>query len=185
MRDYKCYIYRKSGNKLELNDNDACWAGVQDYKGGDIYIGEFTDKKTIRHVKELISILNEITPTSLVKENKKRYIKFKLLDNYQKNLVVLNFIRNLWYEPYGVIDYTKKFFEYLKESKDKYEDPLQRLTWANKKASVGFFSNSIHFDHCNITASNKLKIKTKEQLFAYDGYTQSGFLSDGEEEEDD
>lgn len=186
MRTFACHYYKMEKEKLVKNDNSACWAGLRRYESTkEIYIDEFEMPRTKDHIDRLVKIVNEITPCEIITINKKRYIKVKMLETYDQSLVVLNFIRNLWYEPIPfaigskeyeakVGLYTDTFFEILKKS--RFKDPLKRLTKANKVACEKAGAKS-YYGHSNFNIADKLKIKEKEQLLKYKGESTSGFLT--------
>lgn len=200
MRDYGCYVYREVDGKLS-GGRYACWGAVSSFfdrvlnasspkKGHEtIHISHFDCDETQSYQSMLIGLINEITPceiyekesslieklVSTVKKVEKRYIKYKLLNTYDQNLILLNFIRNLWHPPEGFVGYTVKFFKALEESKNHYQDPLQRLTWANREASPA--SLVYPPGHSNVHGKDKLKIKTVEDLLAFNGYSTMHFLT--------
>lgn len=130
---------------MRESDFTSCWGGVMgsmwfwqkekstkprsgtDYpfKNQLIWIDKWKEPETVDYAPELVSIINEITPCEIQGD----LIQFLLLDTYRKSYLLLNFIRNLWYEP--MPKYTAVFFKSLGPSKKKYSDPLARLTWAN------------------------------------------------------
>lgn len=186
--DFSCYLYwRTEKGAYDMNSNNACWAGIRYYydsKDGGyysdkkqdvefIYIKDFERVETLPYLDLLISIINEITPCEIMEANKTKYIKFKLLKTYNQSLVLLNFIRNLWYCPkpyYGKTEpgfgYTVTFFETLKASKK--EDPLERLTEANNAACKEIKSSS-SFGHSNVHPYGSLKVKKTKDLLAFKG----------------
>jgi hypothetical protein len=168
LRSYACYFGfeadKKAGTRFSVQSH-ACWGGVQ-YQYGPkrdcVIIDKFTYASTAKYQRLLISLINEITPCSIITRKSKKYIKFKLLGTYDKSLVLLNFIRNLWHEP--LPGYSKDFFEVLRTSK-KYKDPLARLMWANKKA-VEMNARKIIYSpgHSNVHPPERLKIKRSYML---------------------
>ena len=113
MRCYKCYIYHLQNKKLVKNSNDACWAGLNRARFSDdkgdyiildaktkdyIYIDKYIEPEiTDKQRKRIIYLLNKITLCKFEKIDNKTYIKYKLLNNHYSNLLLLNFIRILWY----------------------------------------------------------------------------------------
>lgn len=204
MRSFSCHYYKFEKEKLVKNSNSACWAGLRRYESTEnpdgnygarkyiiqedyntIYIDEFEVPRTKDHIDRLVKIVNEITPCELVTINKKKYIKFKMLETYDQSLVVLNFIRNLWYEPIPYMTsskeyaekeglYTDAFFETLKKS--RFKDPLKKLTKANKVACEKAGAKS-YYGHSNFNIASKLNIKETSQLLKYKGESTSGFLT--------
>ncbi len=146
-----------------------------------IFIKDFEYNETKEHIYNFIKLINEITPCEIVKINEIKYIQIDLLDTYDQSLIVLNFIRNLWYNPtnqFGSIinedSYCTAFFKncFTKE----YEEPLSQLTYANKIACEVSKVNGA-YGHSNINHHFKLKIKTLEELLAYKGQSTIEFLS--------
>lgn len=196
MRTFACHYYKIEKENLIKNTNYACWAGLrnfdistgkyilrQDYN--TIYIDEFEIPKTKNYIDLMVKIVNEITPCELVTIDNKKYIKFKMLDTYDQSLVLLNFIRNLWFEPIPYMYdskeyddkvgiYTDTFFETLKKS--RFKDPLKKLTKANKVACEKVGAKN-YYGHSNYNIASKLKIKNKDELLNYKGYSTSAFLT--------
>lgn len=169
-----CIYYAFINKKFTQNGNTACWAGIRSYlhnKGPKyIYITQYDEKETKEYQKLLVSLINKITPCVFLKRQNVIYIKYQLLENhYNRNLVLLNFIRNLWDNPLFPYNenYTKKFFESVKKSKKK--DPLEILTEANMIACEG--TKILHADHSN--AAKNTKIKTSEDLLNKESDIQS------------
>lgn len=190
MRSYNCYYYYLIDEKLQLNNNTSCWAGITNgrYYDGEgnghyadietrktIYIDKFTEDLTKKYIKPLVRCINKITPCEIVKLDKE-YIKFQLFGTYDQNLVVLNFIRNLWSIDGGLsIEYTKLFFENF--MKHRHRDPLKRLTYANIIASKKTLVYDAH--HCNGLGrcyAEKAKPKTVKQLLEYKSNSVHHFL---------
>lgn len=138
-----------------------------------IYIEQFTFPKTSHNIPLLLSLINKITPCEIVKINDVEYIRYKLIKTYDQNLILLNFIRNLWNAE--IKGYNELFFMYLKEG-SSYQDPLEILTDANKKACVNICTKYSP-GHSNIHLANELKIKNTKQLLGYKGLTTEKFLT--------
>jgi hypothetical protein len=145
MRDYGCFYYKMSpDNKLKQNPNAACWAGLRGAHGKDflfknvnkeykgiIFIKEFRCKDVDESiVNRMIYLINKITPCKLVKIEEKEFIRIKVFERYSQNLVILNFIRMLWYKNGGFNH--EKFFEDIFED-IRYRDPLLFLMECVKK----------------------------------------------------
>jgi len=145
-------------------------------------------------LNKLIELVNEITHCKIIKKTIsieeishddiyfKSYLdkellllKFDLLKTYDQNLILLNFIRNYWYSPKD--DYSKNFFELLNNKEFcKFRDPLKILTNANKEACR--LNNVMHsHGHSNTQPHNLLKVKTKQQLLDYAGFSTRSFLT--------
>lgn len=164
--NYGCHYYAFINKVFTRNGNGACWAGIQVYVVPNqpkyIYITDYDNEHTRKYQKLLISLINEITPCTFLTRQKVKYIKYELMSGgYNKNLVLLNFIRNLWSNPrYSEnIDYTKIFFETLEKSNKK--DPLEMLMEANIKACEGL---KYAPGHSNVNPVKDMKIKNKKQL---------------------
>jgi len=201
MRNYSCHVFFRNWGRLAEANHHACWSMLKECAKKAVYIANFDDPSTARHQSTLIGLINEITPCEIVvinpkpdnrgpfmkwlagkirKENDEgykntsgRYIKFKMLNTYGKSLVLLSFIRNLWYEP--VAGYTKAFFSLLETA--KYADPLKQLTWANKEAVKNIPSVLYGLGHSNVHPYKSLKIKSSKSLLVYKGNDSGEFLT--------
>lgn len=158
------YAYCERGNFIYRRF--ACWVEISALpKKGikEIFIKNFTCLKTQRNQSLLVKIINQITPCKVVTINKEKYIKYKLLKYYNNNLVLLNFIRNLWYSPrIGLSSY---FFKVLRKLHKYFPDadPLEKLTRANK-ITCGKYHIFYQEHHSNCNSKSDLKLKTKCQL---------------------
>lgn len=188
MRGYDCYVL---DSNFKATGHNACWSMIRSHLNSDVYIYGFDDPETICYQKRLIWLINKITPCSIVtytsEQLKKklsffrrviylltrkcpecltigrRYIKFRTLEDYDKSLLLLSFIRNLWHSP--IAGYSKNFFEALSISRKHYEDPLARLTWANQQALSNVKSAYGSPGHSNVHVG--CKVKTLEQFKAW------------------
>jgi len=195
MRGFNCYYYAMdNNNKLIKNSNSSCWAGIHKtyYKYNSkaekneevsllpelkdyIFIDQFrVPCKTVseKDVKRIVHLINKITNCELVKIKKKQYIKYKMLKHYSSDLLLLNIIRMLWYEP--------KLFnitEYYKSIHDRFKgDPLIFLIERIKKQVDESQKDGYHYgDHSCIYKN--IVPKTKEQLLEYKGSTMSAFIT--------
>lgn len=189
--NFRCNYYHKIQNKLVKNNNQVCWAGLKNYdfltpesekawrnqifklEEEIIYI-DFSEKLkfvTKKNIDLLIKIINNITPCCLVQIDNKEYISFNLLKTYDQNLILLNFIRNIWYSPFT--SYSEVFFEELKKSRLK--DPLSKLTKANILAcEKNPYPRSM--GHSNVHDSDDLVICKTKDLLAYEGILTYNFL---------
>lgn len=189
MRFYNCYVGLKINNQIQNNGNTACFAGIQTMffytfnekttEEKTIYIYNFRHKETEQYISLLIKEINKITPCELVIINNKEYIKFEVFNTYDQTLVVLNFIRNLWYSPteYNFKApklYSVYFFEELAAS--KYRDAMKKLTTANKTACKMIQFKSFP-GHSNCGKTENFKIKTIKELKEYQGTNTRGFLT--------
>lgn len=166
---YGCTYYFYNNNKFCSNTNKACWAGIKyrtafyNFKNIDsIYIDFNTRYKELNpYIKRIVSLINNITPCSIVRNKEKKainccnysqnlnckyLIKYTFIkkDNinefYAINLTLLNFIRMLWYDP-----------QYL--DIDKYKEiVLKRVTPG--KDSLWFLMNCIK--ECVIEGNNRV-----------------------------
>ncbi len=165
-----CHYYGFVNKVFTKNGNTSCWAGIKNFlvQSGPkyIYITNYEESETKKYQKLLVGIINEITSCTFLKRENVVYIKYKLLKNdYNRNLILLNFIRNLWDNPLYSAgkDYTKTFFEALENSKKK--DPLERLTEANMIACK--YYPMMGSDHSN--AAKNVKVKSTKQLLDHKG----------------
>ena len=150
--NFKCHYYKPAGKGgLTKVDNNACWAGCR-YLSGKIYITKFKCKETFEYIDLIVKTMNNITPCKLVKINpygkEIDAISFQLLSTYDKevhlykafnyiqNLILLSFIRNLWWGGFHGGDgntYSSKFFEILEKQKNNFCS-LKKMMIANKEA---------------------------------------------------
>jgi hypothetical protein len=102
MRNYSCYIYHlNKNNNLVENSNNACWAGLNksQYLNTYIYIDKYIESEiTDKQRKRIVYLINKITFCKFTTIKGKIYIQYKLLKNHYSNLLLLNFIRILWYK---------------------------------------------------------------------------------------
>jgi len=160
-----CFNYKRhEEGSLLVCYNTACWSGVNTLGLNkiDIFIYDFDEPTTNQYQDLLVRIINEITPCEIVTINNKIYIKFRTLEAYENSLVLLHFIRNLWYEPGTHTGYSLKFFRYLEEidKECKKKDPLVKLTEANKKACDKIkwvYSTPGHSPITNVKCSRTMK----------------------------
>ncbi len=185
MRDYGCHFYelkeKEKEKKLEAKGS-ACFSGIRyclksEGGTGTIYISNYTYEETKDYINLIVEVTNQITPCEFVTIDGNKYIKFELLKTYDQSLILLNFIRNLWYSPRILPDkiYSVDFFKALKADTTS-EDPLERLTKANKTALVGYNGGYSEGDHSNVFHAIKLAVKTKEQLLDFNGISKRDFL---------
>ena len=136
----------------------VCWARVADFKVSEILYIKFKKyKETEKHIEELVSIINEITECKIIKNEEDVIITILVKYTYNKMLILLNCIRNLWYNPDKPgLKYIETFFSTLKE---KGDDPMDRLTNANKIACEAAKVNYSP-GHCNLHKFTTLKKRT-------------------------
>lgn len=189
MRDYGCYIYHLENNKLVQNNNQACWAGLnksnfkftnrdgnyitldnetKDYIYIDKYIEpEITDKQR----KRIVYLINKITPCKFITIKKVKYIQFKLLKNHYSNLLLLNFIRILWYKN-GSFN-NEQFFTDIYKPKPRNLDYLEfMMTCIKDNVNNG---DSWSWGNHSFVYKNIIP-KTKEMLLKYTGNIMQTFL---------
>ena len=198
MRGYECYHYKMIDSKkktLAKHDNSACWAGISDQirnKVEDIHIAKFKEPETEIYIKHIVGIINKVTPCKLVSIKKQVYIKYKLLKDFNKDLILLNFLRNLWninnipYDKFMTLknverteiqlQYTSIFFKTLKSNFKIYKDPVQRLTHANFIAckTLEIINSPTHSNVHNYT---QLKIKDTKSLLESKVHSTMNFLT--------
>ena len=197
MRGYECHHYKMIDSKkktLEQHYNSACWAGIaSQIREGveDIYIAKFKEPETEIYIKHIVGIINKVTPCKLVSIKKTVYIKYKLLKDFNKDLILLNFLRNLWninnipYDKLIILknverteiqlQYTSIFFKTLKSNFKMYKDPVQRLTHANFIACKSLeITNSP--THSNVHKYDLLKIKDTKSLLESKVHSTMNFL---------
>ena len=175
MRSYSCYIYHlQKNNKLIENSNNACWAGLNksQYLGKDIYIDKYIEQEITDKVrKRTIYLLNKITPCKFKTIENIKYIQFKLLKNHYSNLLLLNFIRILWYKNNSFNN--EQFFIDISKNKPRNLDYLEFMMTCIKNN----VNDSSTFGHGNHSFVYKNIIpKTKEMLLKYTGNIMQTFL---------
>lgn len=187
MRGYECYIYHLQNKKLILNNNTSCWAGLDktvyrdknckdiklDIKTKDyIYIDKYIEPEiTTPQRAKIVYLINKITPCKFVLIDNKIYIRYKLLSNHYSNLLLLNFIRILWYKN-GSFN-NEQFFIDICKPKTRNLDYLEFMMTCIKnnidnKDSWSWGNHS--FVYKNIIP------KTKEILLKYTGKSMQSFL---------
>lgn len=193
MRSYQCNVSCYVDGELVQSAANACWsmlqcpqyfgkkgASLEQIMGREIYISDYECQETEQYQDLLIAIINEVTHCSKVRIGRKNYIKFHCLATYDQSLVLLNFIRNLWHNPgsTSASGYTNKFFGALEKSREVHEDPVSRLTWANKEAcsssTSGMYGGSP--GHSNVHPADTLVIRTARDLLDYNGHSTGLFL---------
>lgn len=174
MRSHSCYIYIILDiKKLEQNSNQACWAGLNKpiYLGKDIYIDKYIEPEiTDKQRKRIVYLLNKITPCKFTTIKGVKYIQFKLLKNHYSNLLLLNFIRILWYKNQSFNN--EQFFIDICKPKIRGLDYLEfMMTCIKNNVSGSSFGYGNHsFVYPNIIP------KTKEMLLKYTVNSMQTFL---------
>lgn len=174
MRNCGCYIYHLENNKLVQNSNNACWAGLNKskYLGENIYIDKYIEPEiTDNQRKRIVYLINKITPCKFTKIDSKIYIQYKLLNNHYSNLLLLNFIRILWYKN-GSFN-NEQFFIDICKPKTRNLDYLEFMINCiknNVETSSSWYYGDHSFVYLNIIP------KTKEMLYKYTGNSMETFL---------
>ena len=191
MRDYSCYFYHLENNKLIQNSNTACWAGLNreygkysnknykliilDVKTKDyIYIDRYIEPQiTDDQRKRIIYLINKITPCKFTTIKSVKYIQYKLLKNHYSNLLLLNFIRILWYKN-GSFN-NKQFFIDICKPKTKGLDYLEFMMTCIKNNVLINIESSWGYGNHSFVYKDIIP-KTKEMLLKYTGNSMQTFL---------
>jgi len=192
MRGYECYIYHLENNKLVQNSNHACWNGLNQskYKKYNkeqkqvvniildeetkdyIYIDKYIEPEiTTPQRTRIVYLINKITPCKFVLIDDKIYIRYKLLSNHYSNLLLLNFIRILWYKN-GSFN-NEQFFIDICKSKTRNLDYLEFMMICIKNNVES--NGSWHYGNHSFVYKNIIP-KTKEMLYKYTGNQMQTFL---------
>jgi len=192
MRNYKCYFYYRSKNNLILypSNNEACWAGISGrtadspcksksisknlYDTNYIYIKDYIQPEVSEIDRNrVIYLINKIVECSYIVIDDVKYIKVKLLDNYDSNLIVLNMIRMFWYKVgnFNINQYYKDIHKRRKKNEDSLSFLLQCIK-DNVTEKVNYES---YGDHSII--HQDIKIKTTQDLLNYKGTSTMKFLT--------
>ena len=176
MRGYECYKYHLINKELVTNSNTACWAGLNkvEYLGKDIYIDKYIEPEiTDRQRKRIVYLLNKITLCKFTTIENVKYIQFKLLNNHYSNLLLLNFIRILWYKNKSFNN--DRFFIDICKPKTKGLDYLEFMMTCIKNNVNNVPKKSWYYgDHSFVY--NDIIPKTKEMLLKYTGDSMQTFL---------
>lgn len=173
MRGYECYKYHLQNKKLIPNGNHACWAGLNHilYLGKDIYIDKYIEPEiTDKQRKRIVYLVNKIIPCKFTTIENIKYIQFKLLKNHYSNLLLLNFIRILWYKN-GSFN-NEQFFIDICKPKPRNLDYLEFMMTCIKN-NVG--SSSFEYGNHSFVYGDIIP-KTKEMLYKYTGNSMQTFL---------
>tara|TARA_R110000772_G_scaffold54130_1_gene123539 strand:- start:58216 stop:58758 length:543 start_codon:yes stop_codon:yes gene_type:complete len=162
---YKCYYYYlKEDGQFQAPYSNACWAGFRKFPvGKDVYIDKYIQPDRLpRNTDRVVQLINKITPCSIVTLKGRSFIKYTPIaeNTYVANLVLLNIIRMLWYDA-GRLD-NRQFFTLL-EQNYRRKDPLSFILECVLASIKPMTKYETFFDHSIV--SDKLKIKTKKQLF--------------------
>ena len=187
MRNYSCYIYHLQDKKLIRNSNNACWAGLNrkiytdiNYKNiildtetkDTIFIDQYIQPEiTDDQRKRIITLINKITPCKFTTIEKVKYIQYKLLKNHHSNLLLLNFIRILWYLNKSFDN--EQFFIDICKPKTKGLDYLEFMMTCIKNNVES--NDSWNYGDHSFVYKNIIP-KTKEMLLKYTGNRMQTFL---------
>lgn len=184
MRDYSCFIYHLKNGKLIINPNTACWAGLNNIMLNNLIIDvktksyifidkyiepEITDKQR----KRIVYLINKIVPCKFEKIDNKTYIKYKLLNNHYSNLLLLNFIRILWYKNKSFN--SEKFFIDICKPKPRNLDYLEFMMICIKNNVLITGQNYWNYGDHSFVYQNIIP-KTKEMLLKYTQKSMQTFL---------
>ena len=176
MRGYECYKYHLINKELVENSNTACWAGLDksEYLGKDIYIDEYIEPEiTDKQRRRIVYLLNKITLCKFTTIENVKYIQFKLLNNHYSNLLLLNFIRILWYKNQSFNN--DQFFIDICKPKTKGLDYLEFMMTCIKNNVNNAPKGSWYYgDHSFVYLG--IIPKTKEMLLKYTGNSMQTFL---------
>jgi hypothetical protein len=152
MRGFECKFGVIKKGKFLKADGYHCWAPMKRApckEEKELYIFSFQEPEIpYQGIQKLVEIVNKITPCELVEVDDVEYIKYTKLDNYKRDLVILNFIRAAWNEKKGITS-SEKFIEGLINPTKKYRDPMRMLTYAYKESILVKQSHYHLFDHSN------------------------------------
>lgn len=175
MRNYSCFIYHLENKKLVKNPNDVCWAVLNKFKylGTIVYIDKYIEKEiTDKQRKRIVYLINKITPCKFTTIKGIKYIQFKLLNNYYSNLLLLNFIRILWYTNQNFNN--EQFFVDICKPKPRNLDYLEFMMICIKN-NVNELNSSFGYGNHSFVYKNIIP-KTKEMLLKYTGNQMLTFL---------
>ena len=176
MREYCCYIYHLQDNKLVQNNNSACWAGLNKskYFNTNIYVDQYVEPEiTDKQRKRIVYLINKITLCKFTTIQQVKYIQYKLLNNHYSNLLLLNFIRILWYENRSFNN--EQFFIDICKPKPRNLDYLEFMMNCIKNNVLTDSENSWGYgDHSFVYKG--IIPKTKEILLKYTSKSMQLFL---------
>ena len=176
MRGYECYVYHLINKELVANSNTACWAGLNKSVclGKNIYIDEYIEPEiTDKQRRRIVYLLNKITLCKFTTIENVKYIQFKLLNNHYSNLLLLNFIRILWYKNKSFNN--NQFFIDICKPKTKGLDYLEFMMTCIKNNVNNSPKKSWYYgDHSFVYLG--IIPKTKEMLLKYTGLSMQTFL---------
>lgn len=203
MRSFDCHYYKmRDDGVLIKNTNNACWAGlngdyrqwgipdergiVKDYDSAKnikfnidnkdyIFIDEFKEKdQSTKNINRIILLINKIVPCSKVRINGKVYIKYKLLENHYSNLLLLNFIRMLWYKTHDkVFNHDQFFIDIFQNIRNK--EPLIFLMTCLRNNVINQVDDYRWYGDYSAVYKNIIP-KPKERLYEFKSTQMSTFL---------
>ena len=176
MRNYECYVYHLQKNKLVPNSNNACWAGLNksEYFNKNVYINQYIEPEiTDKQRKRIVYLINKITPCKFITIKNVKYIQYKLLKNHYSNLLLLNFIRILWYKNESFSN--DQFFIDICKPKPKTLDYLEFMMICIKNNVSNIAKSSWSYGNHSFVYIDIIP-KTKEMLYKYTGNTMQTFL---------
>lgn len=166
------------GNKY-LNNRKYVYQLEKDYNTFPkcIYIDYLCHGSNViekKYINKIVNILNKITNCRIVKINARHYISYRLINNntYGANLLLLNIIRMIWYKP-NKLHYDTYWNNILKY--DNKEDPLKFILKCIKLNIDKNNSNGAYGNHSCVYSN--IKLKTKEDLYKYNGKSMENFLT--------
>lgn len=179
-RSYSCFYfaYNRKTKELTRNNNSSCWAGYSYYSNYNlknlktpkvIYISDYKEWSSVSAHKQMVYIINKITPCREIKIKDKWYIAYRAIGEdvsecYGIDLVLLNYIRTLWNESNGCKD-TESFLEDL-ELYDDSQDPLYFLMELTKeyntKREYGY--NHSNFGQCIIPKNKNYMFEANKNI---------------------
>jgi hypothetical protein len=133
-----------------------CFGFLRDYSEDTLILNlkSFNQILKEEYIIKLCEIINRITPciyNNLDNTISYTFINSEHKDRYNRNILLLNFIRNLWYTPIFVDYDSIRFFEELNYNDD---DPMIILTRANL---ISCEKTKISPTHCNVHKDCKIK----------------------------
>lgn len=174
MRDFRCK-FALSGQKMY---DHACWAQLNSSvypKGSSIWIDDYRYKDTEEYIELIVKVINEIQPCKLIEHEGKTYIEYKLIGLYNNDLILLNFVRNLWNEHQP--GYSLAFFKKLKTLRNsKKYTAFEKLTAANVHAVEVCNKKGIG-NHSNCHEGVQIR-KLPDNFYTTQLYTTKSFLCD-------
>lgn len=141
----------------------ACFAPLNNVKENEIVgIYKVNQKETSQYIELIVQLINKITDCKYDAEND--CIEYKMLKGFNRNLILLNFIRYLWFSPLNN-EASTVFFKKLSDlfNNTNINDPLVLLTIANRYTAkvIGYVETPTH---CNYYHYSYLQIRKTNEL---------------------